>query len=136
MESVCFVFHSAIGSMKMWSFQHNFNLNTSQLVLMLDLETLMKQFYFLLSVSESSHYKLFVNRIENSDILYVKYLKIQIPSFKSQAHPLYILNREDEATLSVSYPLASEGLGLYLLNYLCRFFRRLHFYFKLKKRKK
>lgn len=51
----------------MWSFQHNCHMNTSQLLLVLDLESSIKQFFSLISLCESSHYRLSVNRIENPD---------------------------------------------------------------------
>lgn len=52
---------------KMWPFQQKCNNNTSQLLPILDLESSIKQFFSLLSLCESSHYMLFVNRIENPD---------------------------------------------------------------------
>lgn len=51
-ESVCFIFHSAIRSMKCGLFN---TISASQFVLVLNLETLMKQFSF--SFGENSHYK-------------------------------------------------------------------------------
>lgn len=68
-------------------------MNTSQLALVLNLEALIKQFlfcFFLSLLCENSHYKLSINTIENHDMLYINYFKIQILAFKSQAYSLYI----------------------------------------------
>ena len=115
----------------MWSFQHNCHMNTSQLLLVLDLESSIKQFFSLISLCESSHYRLSVNRIENPDTVCRVFQSsnscIHMSSIPIISFNKYLLI----GNLRISFHHQIEN-GDCFFSIMFRFFRKLHFCLKPK----